>query len=95
MFIALLLVLTLIVLWYCGYLGGGCTTEGYRSCRECSPTGMSSGGALVVNPFIWPYSGTGCVSDLFILNKDAEIDFGFDKGPLTHLSTPDHAELIG
>jgi len=95
MIIAIILVVSLLLLWYYGYLGGlSCgRSEGYRSCRGCDGR-MSVDGTLVINPYIWPYSGANCVDDMYVMNRDNGTDFGFGKGPLTHLNTPDHVELI-
>ncbi len=95
MIIAIILVVALILMWYYGYLDSlSCgRSEGYRSCRGCDGH-MSIGGTLVINPYIWPYSGANCVDDMYVMNRDNGTDFGFGKGPLTHLSTPDHVELI-
>ncbi len=93
MLIAIILVVVLILLWYCGYLNVLGLREGYRSCRECDGR-MSKDTTLVINPFIWPYSGSNCIGDLYVMNRDNGTDFGFNAGPLTHLSTPDHVELI-
>ncbi len=69
-------------------------SETYSSCRDCDGYRMNKSGTLVINPFIWPYSGASCVDDLYILNKDSGLDLGFNQGPLTHLNTPDHVELV-
>jgi hypothetical protein len=93
MIIAIVLVVLLLVLWYCGYMPACGRSEGYRSCRGCDGM-MSRAGTLVINPYVWPYSGANCIDDLYISSKDSGIDFGFGRGPLTHLNTPDHVELI-
>jgi hypothetical protein len=64
--------------------------ENYKSCRDCGNDSVAANGTIVVNPFVWPYSGSQCVDDLYILNKDTGVDIGTGKGPLTHLNTPDH-----
>ncbi len=92
MIIAVLLLVILIFLWYFGYIALG-RGEAYRSCSDCINK-MPRDGILVVNPFVWPYSGTANVDDLYILNKDIGTNLGFNTAPLTHLSTPDHVELI-
>jgi hypothetical protein len=87
--VALLVSILLVLYWYF-YL----YTEAYRSCRGCDDYRMPRNGVAVLNPFIWPYSGTSCVDDLYILNKDSGVNLNFSEAPLTHLSTPDHVELI-
>jgi hypothetical protein len=67
--------------------------EPYRSCRDCDGYAMAPNGTPVLNPFIWPYSGTGCVDDVYILGKDAGVDIGTAITPLTHASAPDHVIL--
>lgn len=70
-------------------------TESFRSCAGTPCDGhMPRNGIAVVNPFVWPYSGTPYLDDLYILNKDTGLNLGFDSPPITHLSTPDHVELM-
>lgn len=70
-------------------------TEKYGPCynQPCDNYKMPRNGSPVLNPFIWPYSGTQNVDDLYILNKDSGTDFNFECGPLTQLSAPDHVIL--
>lgn len=82
--IILVLIIILVALIY--------STERFRSCRDCEG-GVAANGTIVVNPFIWPYSGTQCVDELYALNKDSGVDIGTKRGPLTHLNTPDHVIL--
>ena len=77
----------------CAGWTGGNRAENYRSCRDCDNLHMPPNGLSVLNPFIWPYSGTSCVDDMYILNKDTGVDIGTEVGPLTHLSAPDHVVL--
>jgi hypothetical protein len=64
--------------------------ECYTSCRDCTGNVITSGGTSVINPFIWPYSGTPCVDDLYIQNKDTGLDVGFNTSNLYSLTTPDN-----
>ena len=72
--------------------------EGFRACTDCDSYGMQNYGRYVVNPFIWPYSGTGCGDGISISSRDEGIQYGEDGTlhgedihvPMTHLSTPDH-----
>jgi hypothetical protein len=68
--------------------------EHYGPCKSCDGQRMSAEGLPVINPFVWPYSGTSCVDDLYMLNADKGVNFGFSEAPITHLSTPDHVELV-
>lgn len=93
-------VVILLILWYLGSIDAGvkkwfsaAAAEGYRSCRDCDGYLMPANGITVINPFVWPYSGTQCIDDLYILNKDVGLDLGFRSGPVTHLNTPDHVVL--
>lgn len=104
----LLVVIVLLLLWYCGCLDkpiawvrknvlGECApAENYGPCRYCDSDSnyrVPRNGTLVLNPYVWPYSGTQNVNDLYILNKDVGTDFNFECGPLTQLSAPDHVIL--
>jgi hypothetical protein len=105
----LTIAVVLIIAWHFGYIGSEASRsmsareyirswlawrrEGYRSCNDCDGR-MPRLGMVVLNPFMWPYSGTSCVDDLYILNKDSGLDLGFETTPITHLTTPDHAELL-
>lgn len=52
---------------------------------------MAAGGTVVLNPYVWPYSGTQCVDDLYIANEDKGLNVGIDSTSLYSLTTPDHA----
>jgi hypothetical protein len=79
--------------WYYADIYAATMGESYRSCRDCDGYSMAANGTPVLNPFIWPYSGTRCVDDIYILGHDAGIDIGTGTGPLTHLNSPDHVIL--
>ncbi len=68
--------------------------ESFLPCIDCSDNYVPKNGVLVINPYVWPYSGTKCVDDLYILNKDHGQDIGFSKPQMRHLNTPDHVELV-
>ena len=92
--IIIVIVIVLAVAWWRGWSWADIPfMESFRSCSGCDgrmyPSGMS-----VLNPFMYPYSGVSCVDDMYIFNHDNGLDLGFPKGPLTHLSTPDHVELV-
>lgn len=90
-YLLLVIVIFLIVLYMTDF--GALKSEKYRSCRDCDGYQMAPNGMPILNPFIWPYSGTRCVDDVYILGKDAGVDIGTNVGPLTHLSSPDHVIL--
>lgn len=69
------------------------SSEEFQACYQCDKR-MPINGVSVLNPFVWPYSGTPHVDDLYILNHDSGVDLGFTGGPLYSLNTPDHIELI-
>lgn len=81
--IALLLVIYLAVDW-----------EEFAPCPCDNPATPKA--VTVLNPFIWPYSGTPCVDDLYQLAQDRKDDtiLNTPRGPLTHLNTPDHVEFV-
>jgi hypothetical protein len=93
MIVILLIALYFMDVYPLGKVPVGKAQEKYRSCRDCDGYSMSPTGTPVLNPFIWPYSGTRCVDDIYILGKDAGIDIGTTVGPLTHLNSPDHVIL--
>ena len=88
MYCAIILTLILLMIVYLW------RREGYRSCQDCDDYRMDRRGTAVINPYIWPYSGTDCVDDLYIANASKKLDINFSTAPLTHLNTPDHVELI-
>lgn len=65
----------------------GWQKEDFGYCPGCSHIGISKEGTPVINPYIWPFSGTDCIDDIYAVNK---LD---DEIPLTHASTPDHVVL--
>ena len=67
--------------------------ENYSPCMDCDGYKIPRNGISVLNPYVYPYSGTQCVDNLYILNKDIGTDFNFAKGPLTQASDPDHIIL--
>ncbi len=77
----------ILLLWYLSISA----VENYRSCRGCDDS-MPQDGVVVLNPFIWPYSATGSVDDLYIANKDSKLDLGFGMPPVS-LNTPDHVVM--
>lgn len=71
-------VILILVLWLSGMIQ--LPYEEYRSCRDCTSVRVSTS---VINPFIWPYSGTGCVDSLYVNGNFDPVG----KSP----STPDHS----
>jgi hypothetical protein len=88
----LLLIIIILLVWYLVSNKMIPGTESYRSCRDCDGNVIAKNGTTVLNPFVWPYSGTQCVDDLYILNQDTGIDIGSDV-PMSHRNTPDHVIL--
>lgn len=90
----------LLLAWYTGVMNDATQTifwnglkwprEGYAACDRCDKWSPPAGGVGVINPFIWPYSGASCVSDLYVLAKNQTPEVQ----PLTHLTTPDHVEMV-
>ena len=80
-----MIVIAVLVIYYYNHI------ENYGPCRSCDGYKMPRNGISVLNPYVWPYSGTQCVDDLYILNKTTGADFNFASGPLTHASDPDHS----
>lgn len=68
--------------------------ETFRSCAPCDDNRMRKDGTVVINPFVWPYSGAQCIDDLYILNNDSGVNLSFTGGPLMHLHTPDHVAMV-
>jgi hypothetical protein len=83
-YILILIIILLLIWWF--------QSEHYRSCRDCEG-GVAANGTAVLNPFVWPYSGTGCVDDLYMLGKDSGVEIGTGKGPLVSPNAPDHVVL--
>lgn len=61
--------------------------DNFVVCNSCDTKYVDSN--VILNPFSWPYSGSPCVDDIYLAKANT-----FNKPPLTHLSTPDHVELI-
>lgn len=86
---AIVVICVMIIVVYCPRM----KAEPFRSCRHCDGYFMPRAGMSVLNPFIYPYSATPCVDELYMLNKDRGIDFGFvdsARPTLTSPSAPDH-----
>lgn len=99
MIYVLCIIIVFLLIWYfrdfmlctfAGWTGGNMRTENYRSCGDCDNHNMPTNGISVLNPFIWPYSGTPCVGDLYNSDKSTDAQ---SSGSLTHLNAPDHVVL--
>lgn len=64
-------------------------SEPFRSCNDCRTQRLSTAGTPVLNPYVWPKSGTDCINSIY---ADGSVPYGRNV-PLTHLNTPDHALL--
>lgn len=68
-------------------------SEGYKSCMSCNDDyRMLDGGMVVVNPYVWPFSGTECISGLYKPAMAAKFDF--KDRPMIHHTQPDHVILM-
>jgi hypothetical protein len=88
--LAILLVIALFLVMYY-------RSENFSSCNSCTDkTGkLNSSGIPVLNPFIWPYSGTSCVDKLYsdMAASAPATAPEASKYPLASRTTPDHVEL--
>ena len=84
-------IVTLFLVWviYTKY-----TPENFKSCGGCSLR-LPPQGTPILNPFVMPYSGTKCVDDLYIMNRDSDLKLDPAESKMYHLATPDHVELMG
>jgi hypothetical protein len=80
--VVLLVVAIIMLMW---------GNESFTACHDCDQSARFPYSDLVVNPFIWPYSGTPCTDDLY--REYRTLKAPQEKAPLTHLSTPDHVVL--
>ena len=83
--LAFVIVSVLVLLAYTNKL-----SEHYSPCSDCDRNVLAGGGTSVLNPFIYPYSATSCVDDIYKL-KNKEFNFG--AGAMYHQNTPDHVIL--
>lgn len=76
------------------YYFASASAEHYKSCLDCDDDiRMLDGGNVVLNPYIWPYSGTADVGRIYQMNPEDRMCFGFKDEPLIHLNMPDHVIL--
>lgn len=78
-YIVIIVVFLLIVVFFMR------ARESYRSCRDCESTPRNS---IILNPFIYPYSGSTCLD---VTQREAHARFGTYAGE--HHATPDHAPV--
>lgn len=83
MLIEILLVAVIVLILYHMFVA-----ENFIACENCSKYTNSSG-TNILNPFSWPYSATPVVEDIYVGKFGNPPEY-----PLTHLSTPDHVELV-
>lgn len=60
--IILLIIVIILLLWYCGCMN----VDYFRSCRDCDQE-YDPKDNVVLNPFIYPYSGTENTNRINIL----------------------------
>jgi hypothetical protein len=93
MLLACLIVLIVILLIYyahCCHPGmKNIIAEHYRSCRGCGT--MKRASALILNPYILPYSGDGDTPSARIIEREPAKN---EASGITHHTTPDHVELV-
>lgn len=65
-------------------------SEGYLPCLGDCPE-LPTKPPVVVNPYMWPYSGASCFDDLYVM--DRQVRGTSDIQPLVSLNTPDHVVL--
>lgn len=86
------IIIILIFVWYIWFYSG--LIEHYGVCKDCDLVSMPRNGILVLNPYIWPYSGAPCINDLYKMNKQHPIEFGYDNEAPYHLQAADHVALM-
>lgn len=80
---AIAIIILVLILWYFGIVNFTPSMFLPKSMREgltcggCDGYKLPSQGLTVINPFIWPYSATGCTDVLYELDRGSNIDFGF------------------
>jgi hypothetical protein len=85
-------VIILTALWWTGYFADG-AAESFGPCYgDCGDERMPYG-ITMLNPYVWPYSGTVCPDELYFQHEASGSNIGLDQPPLTHLNTPDHVIL--
>lgn len=65
--------------------------EGFQSCSFCDDK-YPKNRPVAINPFIWPYSASGCPTDYIDKSVQMLAADGV-TGPVYSLNTPDHAAL--
>ncbi len=61
---AVLIVIVVVLVWMCY------TQEGFWPCNYCDTYSPLKSPPVVLNPYVWPYSGTGAVEDIYIHELD-------------------------
>lgn len=79
----LLIVLIILLVWYAN------AGEGFFACTYCDTYSPTPATSVVLNPFVWPYSGTGSIDDVYVVEKDSENGGG--TATMYNQFTPDHA----
>lgn len=66
--------------------------ETYLPCYgDCENQKLPAKNPVVINTYMWPYSGATCMEDLYI--ADRNIRGNSTAQPLVSLNTPDHTVL--
>ena len=64
--------------------------ENLTECTSCDSYMTDDGSSVLLNPYVWPFSGTRAVDDIRVLEKDRGVNPNSDI-PIAQASVPDHA----
>lgn len=80
--VALCVLVVILIVWS--------RRESYMTCGECTQP-LRSDRQLLLNPFVYPYSGTKCVGDVYSANAATVSPDA--AGPMYNATTPDHQPM--
>ncbi len=83
-FIGLLVLICIYIVYTSMYVG----TEKYRSCNDCDTHQLQKNGDVVINPYVFPYSATDCMTNIY-----SSYPISSNLTEPVHVSTPDHVLL--
>ncbi len=89
----LLLIIIIIILSYSIYghfIYGHDINESLTECTSCDSYRKPDCDSVLLNPFVWPWSGTNSPDDIRVLEKDRDVNENADV-PIVSASVPDHA----
>lgn len=64
--------------------------ENMVECTSCDSYMTDDGSSVMLNPYVWPYSGSRSVDDIRVLEKDRGVNPAAGV-PIAQASVPDHA----